>query len=78
MISFADGMAGEAAARFEKLFSVSSVAGLALGQGIGKRRLPDVGRDGLDLFVVQAEIRHFCRGAEVAGLLEPNRNPIFV
>src|SRR5260370_36805244 len=78
LIALADGMAGEAAARFEKLFSVSSVAGLVLGQWIGERRLPDKGRNGLALFVVQPEIRHFCRAAEAAWLLEPNRNPVLV
>ena len=51
-------------------------AWFVLGQGIGECRLPQVGRDGVDLVVVQAEIRHLCGGAEVAGLLQPHRNPI--
>src|SRR6267154_5506145 len=78
LIAFADGMAGEAAARFEKLFSVSSVAGLVLGQWIGERRLPNVGGDGLNLIVFEAEIRHLGSGAEVARFLGPNRNPVLV
>src|SRR6266571_2397849 len=34
LVAFADGVAGEAAARFEQILSVSGVAGLVLGQGI--------------------------------------------
>src|SRR6266852_3455003 len=78
LVAFADGVAGEAAARFEQLFSVSGVAGLVLGQLIGERRLPDEGGDGFDLFVVEAEIRHFGGGAEVARFLQPNRDPILI
>ena len=78
LIAFADGVAGEAAARFEQFFSVSGIAEFVLGQGILERGLPDESGDGLDLVVAKAEIRHFRGGAEVAGLFEPNRNPIFV
>ena len=78
LVAFADGVTCEAAARFEQLFSVSGVAGFVLGQGIRERRLPHVRGDGLDLFVVEPEIRHFGCGAEVAGLVQPNRNPVLV
>ncbi len=78
LIAFANGMAGEAAARFEQFFSVGGVAGIALGQRISQRRLPDEGGDGLDLVVVETEIRHFSGSAEITGLLEPNGNPIFI
>ncbi len=44
-------------------------AGLVLGQRITKGGLPQVGRDGFDLRVVEAEIGHFSGGAEGAGLL---------
>ena len=40
--------------------------------------MPDVGRDGFNLFIVQAEVRHLGRWAEVGGLFQPHRNPIFV
>src|SRR3989441_3060183 len=75
---FADGVTGEAAARFEQLFAVSGVARLVLGQLIGERRLPNECGDGSDLLIVESEIRHLGCGAEVAGLLEPNRNPVLV
>ncbi len=78
LIAFTDGVTGEAAARFEKLFAMSGVAGLVLGQLIRERRLPDVGGDSFDLIVVQAEIRHFGSGAEVAGFFEPNWDPVLV
>src|SRR5438552_359462 len=78
LIAFADGVAGEAAARFEQFFSVRGVARLVLGQVILERGLPTEGGDGLDLVVVQTEIRHFRGGTEIARLLEPHGNPILV
>src|SRR5207302_3073035 len=69
LIAFADGVAGETAARFEQFFSVSGVAEFVLGQGIRERRLPDESGDGFDLIVAEAEIRHFRGGTEIAGLL---------
>src|SRR2546425_8829461 len=59
---------------YTTLFRSSGVAGFVLGQGIRERRLPHVRGDGLDLFVVEPEIRHFGCGAEVAGLVQPNQN----
>src|SRR5207302_11077796 len=78
LIAFADGVAGETAARFEQFFSVSGIAEFVLGQGILERGLPDESGDGFDLIVVQAEVRHFGGAAEVAGFLEPHGNPILV
>ena len=78
LVAFADGVAREAAARFEQFLAMRRVAWLVLGQRIGQRRLPQVGGDGFDLLVVQAEIRHLGGGAEIAGLLQPDGNPVLV
>src|SRR5439155_5350882 len=78
LIAYADGVAGEAAARFEQFFSVSGIAESVLGQGILERGLPDESGDGFDLIVAKAEVRHFGGAAEVAGFLEPHGNPILV
>src|SRR5438445_2234288 len=78
LIAFADGVAGETAARFEQFFTVNGIAEFVLGQGILERGLPDESGDGFDLIVVQAEVRHFGGAAEVAGFLEPHGNPILV
>ncbi len=55
------------------------VASGLLGQfRSGNRRLPDVSRDGLNFVILQAELRHFCRGAEFVRMLQPVRNPFLV
>src|SRR5260370_31978730 len=71
-------MAGEASTRFEQFFPLRSAAGLVVGQRIGERRLPNVGGNGFDLIVAEAEIGHLGGGAEGAGLLEPDGNPVAV
>ena len=78
LVAFADGMAGEAAARLKQFFAVRCIAGLLFGQRIGESGLPDVGRDRLNLMVVQAEVRHLRRGTEIRRLLQPHWNPILV
>ena len=78
LIAFADGMAGEAAARFEQFLAMSGVAGFVLGRGIGKAGLPDECGNGPNLFVGQAKVGHLGGGAEVRGLLQPNGNPVLV
>ena len=59
-------------------FAVGGVAGLVLGQRIGQSRLPDVGRDRLNLMIAQAEVRHLRGGTEIGRLLQPDRNPVLV
>jgi hypothetical protein len=55
-----------------------SVSGLVFGKRVGERRLPDVGRDCLDLTIGEAEVRHFRRGTKIRRLLQPYRNPVLV
>ena len=57
---------------------MGGIAGLLLGQRIGKSGLPDICGNRLDLIVSQAEVRHFCGRPEVCWLLEPDGNPILV
>src|SRR5690242_21476632 len=54
--------------------SVNGVTGLVFGQRISERRLPDEGRDGLDLVVAQTEIRHFRRSEEHTSELQSHVN----
>src|SRR6185369_9445013 len=49
VVAFADGVASETTAAFEKLFAVSGVAALLLGNLDVETVLPEVRRDGLDL-----------------------------
>ena len=77
--AFADRMAGFAAALFEQFFSVRGVSWGLLGKlRPGDRRLPDVGGDGLNFVILQAELRHFRRGTEIARVPDPVRNPFLV
>ena len=78
LVALANGVTSKTSARFEKLFAVGGIAGLVLGQRIRQARLPDVGRYGLDLTIVEAEVRHFGRRAEVARLFQPHGDPIAV
>src|SRR5689334_2050776 len=51
LVAFADGVTSEASTGFEQFFSMRCVPGLVLGQVVGERRLPDVGRDRLNLMI---------------------------
>ena len=74
--AFADGVAGEAAARFEENLSVVGVSGrLLLERRTGERILPDESGDGVDLVVGEFELRHFGGRPEFSGVPDPVRNP---
>ena len=55
---------------------MSGVAGFVLGQGILQPGLPDVGGDGLDLLIIEAEVGHFGGGAKIGGLFQPHGDPV--
>ncbi len=78
LVAFPDRVARETSPGVQQLFAMAGAASLVLGQRISERRLPQVCGDGLELLVVETEIGHFSGGAEGAGLLQPNRNPILV
>src|SRR5579859_2344344 len=50
--AFSDGVTGKTAARLKQFFTVRGVSGLMFGQGIRQARLPNVGGDRFNLFVV--------------------------
>ena len=77
--AFANGMAAEAAARFQEFLAMHGVTWSLLRQGRpGERGLPDECGDRLHFLGLQAELRHLSRRTPLVGMLEPVRDPLFV
>ena len=59
-------------------FAVLGVARLLLGQRVRETRLPEIGRDRLNLMIGQTEVRHLGGRAEIGWLFQPHRNPVAI
>src|SRR6266849_10343257 len=78
LLTLADGMTSKTAARLKELFAPHGIAHLVFRELVLESRLPQIGRNSLDLVVVETEVRHLGGGSEIALLLQPYWNPVLV